>query len=431
MSYGGYNPYDGGGGGGRGYGADPFDDRNAAQYGAGTHEMSSFNSGGSPQMAQQGYGSPVAQNQNSILDECIDIQNQAHELENKLGALNGLQKRYLDDADTSGGSNTKRDLDNLTQSMMDQYRTLTDRVRAIKRTPESRERRNQSQVEKTDRDVKRAIQRFQEMEALSRKEIGERAKRQARIAHPDASEDQITQIVESDTQVFAQAVMGNRSERANRALGAHKERRREMELVEQQLIELIALLSETQELLVKQEEVIQTVDTQMMDTKDQMVAANVDLKEAHSKALSARSKKWWCLGICVLIVVIIVVIVVVYMLIIRGGGGGGNNDNNNNNNNNNAGTNTNTNADTTGQTGQTGDNTATQRRSPFQRSVLDDLQMNTGRAVKISPDVVPRISKRLSIAARRAGAAANQEVEALTKKRFVVDWQGADPTGSD
>jgi syntaxin 1B/2/3 len=249
-------------------------------------------------MAQQGYGSPMPQNQNSILDECIDIQNQAHELENKLGALNGLQKRYLDDADTSGGSNTKRDLDNLTQSMMDQFRALTDRVRAVKRNPESRERRNQAQVDKTDRDVKRAVQRFQEMEALSRKEIGERAKRQARIAHPDASEDEITQIVESDTQVFAQAVMGNRSERANRALGAHKERRREMEQVEKQLMELIELLSETQELLYKQEEVIQTVDTQMMDTKDQMVAANVDLKEATSKALSARSKKWWCLGIC-------------------------------------------------------------------------------------------------------------------------------------
>jgi syntaxin 1B/2/3 len=240
----------------------------------------------------------MPQNQNSILDECIDIQNQAHELENKLGALNGLQKRYLDDADTSGGSNTKRDLDNLTQSMMDQFRALTDRVRAVKRNPESRERRNQAQVDKTDRDVKRAVQRFQEMEALSRKEIGERAKRQARIAHPDASEDEITQIVESDTQVFAQAVMGNRSERANRALGAHKERRREMEQVEKQLMELIELLSETQELLYKQEEIVQTVDTQMMETKDQMVAANVDLKEATSKALSARSKKWWCLGIC-------------------------------------------------------------------------------------------------------------------------------------
>lgn len=389
-------------------------------------------------MAQQGYGSPMAQNQNSILDDCIDIQNQAHGLENKLGVLNGLQKRYLDDADTSGGSSTKRDLDNLTQSMMDQYRALTDRIRAVKRTPESRERRNQSQVDKTDRDVRRAIQRFQEMESVSRKEIEERAKRQARIAHPDASEAEIRQIVESDTQVFAQAVMGsNRTENATRALGAHKERRREMELVERQLLELIEILSETQELLVKQEEVIQTVDTQMADTKDQMVAANVDLKEATSKALSARSKKWWCLGICVLIVVIIVVIVVVYMLIVRGGGGGGggggNNDNNNNNNNNNGNNNADTTGGTTGDTtGQTtGDNTAAQRRSPFQRNVLDDLQMNTGRAAKISPDVVPRSLKRLSIGARRAGAAANQEVEALTKKRFVVDWQGAEPTGSD
>jgi syntaxin 1B/2/3 len=109
----------------------------------------------------------------------------------------------------------------------------------------------------------------------------------------------------------------------------------------------------------------------------------------------------------------------------NGGGGGGNNDNNNNN----ADTTGSTAGDTTGQTA--GDNTAAQRRSPFQRNVLDDLQMNTGRTVRISPDVVPRLSKRLSIAARRAGATANQEVEALTKKRFVVDWQGVDPTGSD
>lgn len=186
----------------------------------------------------------------------------------------------------------------MTQSMMDQYRALTDRVRAVKRNPESRERRNQTQVEKTDRDVRRAIQRFQEMEAASRKEIDERAQRQARIAHPDASEAEIKQIVQSDTQVFQQAVLGNRSERANRALGAHKQRRREMEEVEKQLLDLIEILSETQELLNQQDEIIQTVDKQMEETTDEMKAANGDLTVATSKALSARSKKWWCLGIC-------------------------------------------------------------------------------------------------------------------------------------
>ncbi|KAK3291827.1 t-SNARE [Chaetomium fimeti] len=441
MSYGGYNPYGGNGGGCRGYGADPFDDRNALQYGAGNHEMSSFNSGGSPQMGQQGYGSPRAQGQNSILDECIDIQNQAQELENKLGALSGLQKRYLDDADTSGGSNTRRDLDNLTQSMMDQYKGLTDRVRAIKSNPDCRDRRNVSQVNKTDRDVRRAIQKFQELEVVSRKEIEERSKRLARIAHPDATEDEITTIVNSDTQVFAQAVMGNRAENANRTLGAHKERNQKMKQIEQQLIELLEILSETQELLHKQEVTIATVDEQIVDTNQQMDAANTNLGVATTTARATRKKKWWCLGICVVIVVIIVVAVVAYILVNRaangGGGGGGTTDNSNNNNGDNTGTGgttgdntgTNTGTGTTGET--TGDNTATQRRSPFRRNLLEDLQMNTGRAVKISPDVVPRFPRRLASRARRAGVAANQDVEALAKKRFVVDWQGADPTGSD
>lgn len=88
------------------------------------------------------------------------------------------------------------------------------------------------------------------------------------------------------------------------------------------------------------------------------------------------------------------------------GGGGGNNNNNNNNQNNNNGASTNTNTNTGGQ-----------KRSLLQRSVLDDLQMNTARAVEISADV----------------ASSLQPSRRRLKKRFVVDWQLADPTtpGSD
>jgi len=422
MSYGGYNPYSDNGGG-REYGSDPFDDRNA--YGAGTHEMSSFSPGRSPQVAQQSYGSPRAPNQNSILDECIDIQNGTQDIEKKLGMLSGLQKRSLDDADMSGGSNTKRELENLTRSIMDEYTQLTDRLKVVMSNPECRHARNVAHVNKTDRDLRRTIQKYQELEAASRREMQDQMKRQARIAYPDATENEIAEIVNSDTQVFQQAVLGSRGEQANRVLGLHKERHRQMVEVEQRLVELLTAMDDMQRLLTHQEVTVQTIETYAEQAADDVGKGNVELETAATTARSTRKKKWICLGICVLIVVIIVVAVVAYILVNRAanGGGGGNNNNNNNNSGNN-GNNGNTNNNQNG---------SGQKRSPFQRDVTDDLRMNTARAVQISPDVAPalQLSRRLASRARGAGAAANSDVEALAKKRFVVDWQGPDATGSD
>jgi syntaxin 1B/2/3 len=104
----------------------------------------------------------------------------------------------------------------------------------------------------------------------------------------------------------------------------------------------------------------------------------------------------------------------------NGGGGGGGGDANNNQN--------------------------AQKRSLFQRDVMDDLHMNTARAAEIAPGVVPtrpharslvarvpssrRLSKLHPNSARDIGVAPKDAVETLAK-RFVVDWKGADTTGSD
>ena len=120
--------------------------------------------------------------------------------------------------------------------------------------------------------------------------------------------------------------------------------------------------------------------------------------------------------IAVTIVIIIVVAVVAYIMVNRaanggggGGGGGGDGDNNNQN---------------------------AQKRSLFQRNVMDDLHMNTVRAAEIAPGVVPTrphsrsLVARVPSSVRGVGVAPKDGVETLGK-RFVVDWQGADTTGSD
>lgn len=204
----------------------------------------------------------------------------------------------MDDADTSGGSNTKRELDNLTQAIMDQYRALTDRLKKIKSNPDSRQPRNVAQVNKTDRDLRRAIQRFQELEAGSRKELHAQAERQARIVHPDATDAEIAQMVDNESPVFQQAVMGSRAEHANRVLGAVKQRHQDMLAIEKKLMELLNLLDDMQELLTKQEVTVMEIDAHAEAAAEDMVKANTELETAVTTSRSTRKKKWICLGIC-------------------------------------------------------------------------------------------------------------------------------------
>ena len=186
----------------------------------------------------------------------------------------------------------------MTQAIMDQYRKLTDRVRTIKSNPESRNPRNVAQVNKTDRDLRRAIQKFQELESASRKDMQGRMERQARIAHPDATDAEIAQIVSSDTQIFQQAVMGNRAEQANRVLGAVKQRHQEILQVERSLLEMIQLLNDMKEMLNEQGAMVEVIDVQAEQAAGDMVKANEELEVAVTTARKTRKKKWICLGIC-------------------------------------------------------------------------------------------------------------------------------------
>lgn len=126
--------------------------------------------------------------------------------------------------------------------------------------------------------------------------------------------------------------------------------------------------------------------------------------------------------VVVTIVVIIVVAVVAYIMVNRAanGGGGGGGDNN--------------------------DNQNAKKRGLFQRDVMDDLQMNTARAVEIAPGAAAtrprarlpapglsssrRLSRRGVDNVQGTGLAPRDVVETVAK-RFVVDWKGADTTGSD
>ncbi|KAB5584980.1 SNARE domain-containing protein [Coniochaeta sp. 2T2.1] len=277
-------------------------------------------------LAQNAGGFSRNADPNAILNECRDIDQGIDEIDRNLTQLRMLQDRSLNDADTSAGSATSRQLDALSSETMAMYRALTERVRQIKSSPESQQPRNTAQVGRVDRRLKEAIRNYQQVESAFRKKTQDQMARQYRIVRPDASEQEVQAAVEDTSQgaqVFQQALMqSDRRGQARAVLSAVQDRHAAIQKIEQQMIELAQLFQDMDTLVVQQEEQVVQISQKGEEVVENLDKGNVELGGAVKSARGARKKKWICLGICVAILVIVAIIVAVYVVV--------NNKNNNN-----------------------------------------------------------------------------------------------------
>lgn len=153
-------------------------------------------------------GQAAQRDPNAILNECREIDRGIDSIERNLERLRFLQTRAIDDPDASQGTQTNRELDNLSTETMTLYRNFGARIKAIKQQRESGEPRNKPQVGKVDRKLKNAINEYQQVESEFRKKLSEQMARQYRIVKPEASEEEVRAAIEdtSNNQVFSQAV---------------------------------------------------------------------------------------------------------------------------------------------------------------------------------------------------------------------------------
>ncbi|KAK2596825.1 hypothetical protein N8I77_012718 [Diaporthe amygdali] len=278
----------------------------------------------------------AASDPNAILNECREIGQGIDAIDGNLNQLRMLQDRSLNETDSSS-SGTSRELDNLSADTMSMYRELTDRVRKMKSSPDAKTPKNAPQVGRIDRRLKEAIQQYQQVEAAFRKKMQSQMERQYRIVRPDADEGEVRAAVEDMSaggqQVFQQAMMqSNRQGQARAVLNAVQDRHRELQKIEQQMIELAQLFQDMDTLIIQQEEAVVQIEQKGEEVVENLDKGNQEIEVAVETARKTRRKKWYCVGISVLIVVVIVIIVVVYMAVT----GKFNSSSNNNNTNTNA-----------------------------------------------------------------------------------------------
>ncbi|TKW59745.1 Protein transport protein SSO2 [Colletotrichum tanaceti] len=260
---------------------------------------------------------------NAILNECRSIDQGIDQIEANLNQLRMLQERTLTDADTSASSSTARQLDALSSETMTMYRSLTDRVRTVKSSPEGQTPRNSPQVGRVDRRLKGAIQQYQQVESAFRKRTQDQMARQYRIVRPDADEREVREAVEdagAGAQIFQQAVMqSGRQAQANAVLNAVQDRQAALQKIEQQMVELAQLFQDMDVLVVQQEAAVTQIEQKGEEVVENLDKGNQEIGVAVNTARKTRKKKWWCLGICVLLIIIIVAIVAIYFTVIKPG----------------------------------------------------------------------------------------------------------------
>ncbi|KAF4541831.1 Protein transport protein SSO2 [Lasiodiplodia hormozganensis] len=294
--YGGQNPYggnDGGYGDKNGY-SNPFTEPD--------YEMQAMNNGG---FAQQ------AADPNAILNDCQAIDRALDQIDSQLEQLTRLHKSAVNEPLVY-----KNQIDNLNNEIMTGYRGLVDRMRRIKGMPESGEPRNKPQVGRVDRRLKSTINKFQEVESKFRKELQESQARQYRIVRPDATDDEVKQAVEDpNAQIFQQAMLqSDRRGQAQSALRAVEGRHKEIQKIEQQMVELAQLFQDLNEIVVQQEPLVENIEQKGEEVRDNVVKANEEIAVAIDSARARNRKKWYCLGLVILILVIIAIIVAVVVV---------------------------------------------------------------------------------------------------------------------
>ncbi|KAI7903931.1 t-SNARE [Cokeromyces recurvatus] len=176
------------------------------------------------------------------------------------------------------------------------------------------------------------IQRYQDVERNFQLKYRQRIERQIRIVKPNASEEEIENILDADDmpQIFAQSLVNmDRQGQSKAVLSEVQNRHDDIKHIEKTIIELHQLFMDMQMMVEQQGELLNTAEQNVHETANNLKEGNQLLTRAIQLARSTRAKKWCCLFLCIGICVMIAILVWWFGFDHVGVGGGGSNTNNN------------------------------------------------------------------------------------------------------
>ncbi|EER35145.1 protein SSO2 [Candida tropicalis MYA-3404] len=276
--------------------------QNANQYQNNSYELNDY--------SNKQYSSSNEDDFVQFMNEIQDINSQLDNYSNIINLIDNKQRNFLhgldlNDEDTEYDSKQIENLVNEAQSLQ---LDLKNRIKNVQ--TQAVHSKDQTKVDQAETCRKRfldLIQDYRLIEAKNKEQTKDQAARQYQIIKPDATEEEIKAVVEDGSQqYFQQALMqSNRRGEARSVLNEVQVRHRELLKLEKTMAELTQLFHDMEELVIEQDQPIQQIEEQVAAAQHDIEQGVGHTNKAVKSAKSARKKKLWCLGICLLIAIIL------------------------------------------------------------------------------------------------------------------------------
>ncbi|CAN3374904.1 hypothetical protein DIURU_002582 [Diutina rugosa] len=278
-----------------------------------SYEMGQFSSnpygnGGyaqAPQHAAPGESEFVA-----YMEEIQDINSQLDQYSNLINLIANKQRNFLQDLDLNEEDTeyNSKQIDSLVAEAQSLQAKLKQRIRNAQET--AVHQRDQQKLDQADTCRKRfldLIQDYRQVESNNREQTKTQAERQYLIVKPDATDEEVRQVVENgDNQYFQQALLqSNRRGEARTVLNEVQVRHRELLKLEKTMAELTQLFNDMEELVIEQEKPIQQIEAQVQQAQHDIEQGAGHTNKAVKSARAWRKKKIWCLIILLIIAIIL------------------------------------------------------------------------------------------------------------------------------
>ncbi|KAG2218954.1 hypothetical protein INT45_004646 [Circinella minor] len=260
---------------------------------------------------------PAMNTMDHFLSEIEQVKHEIDTVNSDIKAVESLHNQALETYNEEQWQYYAGELERLQQNVRAQNNSIKNRLAEIERTNAQMHHSGESKIRQTQSENVRkrfldTIRHYQEIENDYRQKYRQRIERQIRIVKPEATEEEVEQIMDSDqgTQVFTQSIIQAGRQSSSRAvLSEVQNRHTDIKRIERTLLELHELFEDMQMLVERQGEVIVKIDDHAEQVAGDLKEGNRAVKRAVDFARSTRAKKWCCFFLVIILCVIIAILV--------------------------------------------------------------------------------------------------------------------------
>jgi t-SNARE complex subunit (syntaxin) len=274
-----------------------------ASAGIGSDDIEAGNPGGAPFMGD-------------FFGQVADIKRTMENVRNNITELEDKQSKAL--TDVYGGGDFKQEIEDLTDDTNAMSTRVRNQLKELAAALEQQKAADPGAEATSDFKIRRnmhatltkkfmeTMQDYQDCQTKYKNKYQETVKRQFKIVKPDATQDEVDQVLEGGgDQIFTEHMLASRNAQARAALEDVQEKHKDIQRLESSIQELHQLFVDLSVLVESQGELLDTIEYSVSQSLSYTKTGVQELEKANEYAAKSRKK------MCILIVIFMVVLVFV------------------------------------------------------------------------------------------------------------------------